>query len=151
LGNGEAECFGGLEVYDEIELCRLLNGEITWLRALQAPVHVDGCVPVDIGNVRPVRHEASSVDVCPERIYRRQPALGHRVDELSTARHEEWGIGGVQHTLDAALSLEHGRKIVRTAHRHRFELHAQRACGGLRPLQLHCLVGCGGWTALRLS
>ena len=38
--DGEAEGFRGLEVDDELELRRLLDGEVAWLRALEDLVHV---------------------------------------------------------------------------------------------------------------
>ena len=75
----------------------------------------------------------------PSRSMDQSPIVAASADESSTVRREEWGIG-VQQTVDSTESLERGREIVGAAHRHRFELHAQRARGGLRPLQLVCVA-----------
>src|SRR6266850_3068837 len=122
LRDRQAEGLGRPVVDHQLERCWLLDRKVTWLRALQDLVHVSGGPPPQIREVCTVRHEAPSLDVYPSRIYRGQPAPGHRVDESSTVRHEELGIG-VQHTLATALSSERGRKIVRAAYGHSFEVH----------------------------
>src|SRR5262249_2040202 len=44
----EAESLGGPDVDHELELRRLLNGEVSWLRALQDLVHVCSGAPVHV-------------------------------------------------------------------------------------------------------
>ena len=100
-GNRQAYGLGRPVVDHQLERCWLLDRKVTWFRALQDLVHVSGGTPSQIREVWTVRHEAPSLDVYPSRMYRGQPARGHRVDEARTVRHEEWGIG-VQHTLDTA-------------------------------------------------
>jgi len=53
LGNRQTKRLGGLEVNDQFELGRLLNGKITGPRPLQNLVDVDGEVPVILPPVRP--------------------------------------------------------------------------------------------------
>ena len=43
--NREAEGFGGLEVNDQLERGRLLNGQVTWLRPFCDPIDVLGGAP----------------------------------------------------------------------------------------------------------
>jgi len=78
-----------------------------------------------------------------------QAASSHRVDELSTVRHEEWIIE-VQHTVGAAQGLERGRKIVRTAYGHFCELHAHVRARAVAPWSGIALVGCGGCDSLAI-
>src|SRR5215510_438210 len=137
-GNGQAYGLGGLAIDNQLERRRLLDRKITRLRALQDLVNVSGGTPVHVQIVRTVRHEAAGVDVLPRRIYRGHADPRHRLDEASTVRREQRGIR-VQHTVDAAQSLEGGGKIVCAAHWHRFELNAQHACSRLRSLELHCI------------
>src|SRR5262247_979890 len=55
--DGEAEGFGGLEVDDEFELRRLLDRQITWLRAFEDFVDERRTVVKHLGNVRPVAYQ----------------------------------------------------------------------------------------------
>src|ERR1043166_6036883 len=62
-GDGEAECFGGLEVDDQLELRRLLDGEFGGLGALQDLVDVGRGTPKDISSVRSIGHQAPGIDI----------------------------------------------------------------------------------------
>jgi hypothetical protein len=46
--HGEAERFGGLEIDHQLELGRLLNGEVRWPLALEYPVNISCSAPVQI-------------------------------------------------------------------------------------------------------
>src|SRR5215831_2434099 len=56
---GEAKRIGGLEIDHHLKCCRLLNWQAGRAHALQDPVGEPGDAPVCIGQVRPVRHEAT--------------------------------------------------------------------------------------------
>jgi hypothetical protein len=66
----EAERLGRLEVDDQLELGRLLDGEIAGLGAFQNLVHVGRGAPKQIGAVRSIGHEAPDLDEFPERVHR---------------------------------------------------------------------------------
>src|SRR6516165_10246919 len=66
VGGGEqrlrefhAQRLGRFEVEDEIELCRLFDWQIRWLRALQYLVHVCRGTPKEIGEACAIRHQAA--------------------------------------------------------------------------------------------
>ena len=65
----------GLEVDDELELRRLLDGEIGRLGALQDLRHVGGSAPERVPEVRRIAHEATRLHVLPDGIYPRQAVL----------------------------------------------------------------------------
>ena len=56
----QPDCLGGLEVDHQIELHRLLDGQIRWLRALQNPVHVSGGTLEQVGLAGSVGHQPGS-------------------------------------------------------------------------------------------
>jgi len=51
----QPERLGDLDVYDQLELSRLLDGEVGGLCPLQDLVHEGGIPPVEEGEARPVR------------------------------------------------------------------------------------------------
>src|SRR6266446_2645832 len=62
LGGRQAERLGGLEVDHQLELRRLLDGEVAGLGALENLIHVVGGAAVHVLRVGPVRHEAPCDD-----------------------------------------------------------------------------------------
>src|SRR5690242_20723019 len=62
----QAEGLGGLEVHDQIELCRLLDREVARLAALEDLVHVPGGAPITTNRVRPIGHETAVIDKLPQ-------------------------------------------------------------------------------------
>src|SRR6266566_1275200 len=58
LRDRQPERLGRLQVDDQLKLRRLLNGQVSGLRALEDLVDVDSGVAVDVNVVRPVCHEA---------------------------------------------------------------------------------------------
>ena len=50
--NRQADLLGGFEIDDELELRRLLHGQVGGLGAFQNLVHVSGGAPVQVGDVR---------------------------------------------------------------------------------------------------
>jgi hypothetical protein len=57
---------GGLDVDNQLELRRLLNGEIAGLGAFENLVHVGGGAPNLINKVRSIGYEASGIDILPQ-------------------------------------------------------------------------------------
>src|SRR4051812_7807790 len=57
----EADCFGNLEVDNQIKLSRLLNRQVRWLRALGQLVNIISDTAKHYGHVRSVRQYAASV------------------------------------------------------------------------------------------
>ena len=53
---GETERLGDLDVNDQLELSRLLDGEVGGLSPLQDLVHEGGKSPEEVDDARPVRH-----------------------------------------------------------------------------------------------
>src|SRR5215831_17082762 len=58
---GETERLGDLDVNDQLELSRLLDGEVGGLCPLQDLVHEAGSLPVEVDDARPVRHQAPRI------------------------------------------------------------------------------------------
>src|SRR5438270_3378082 len=70
----QAERLGGLEIDHQLELGRLLHGQVGGLGALQDLVHVRGAAPVEIEKARPVRHETPGLHTLPDAVCCRQAA-----------------------------------------------------------------------------
>src|SRR5258707_15544723 len=59
--NRQAEGLGGLEVDDQLELRRLLDGQVAGFCTLENPVHVHSSAPIHINSVRAIGHEAPAI------------------------------------------------------------------------------------------
>src|SRR5262249_30098225 len=77
---------GGLEVEDQLELHRLLDGQVPWLGAFQDAIHVVSSAPVHVRKARPIGHQAPCDDKRPRFARRWEPALGHEVEERLSMR-----------------------------------------------------------------
>src|SRR5262249_32187625 len=76
----EPERLGDLEVYDQLELCRLFDGKIGRLCPLQDPIHVGGGTPLDIKTCYAVRHQAAAItDPCRSSVHCRQFVAGREL------------------------------------------------------------------------
>src|SRR5262249_61914514 len=53
----DVESCRGLEIDHQFELCRLLDRQVAWLRALQNLVDVHSGTAKEIGKARPIRQE----------------------------------------------------------------------------------------------
>ena len=82
----EAECLGGLEIDHQLELRRLLDGQVTRLAALEYPVDVGCHAAVQSVLGAAVRHQAAVFHLLGPLIHRGQPVLrGLLDDSLSVA------------------------------------------------------------------
>ena len=62
LRNGEAQCFGSLEIDYKLVLRRRLYRKIGWLLALQDAINVAGRTPEIVGTIRSVGDQAAIRD-----------------------------------------------------------------------------------------
>jgi len=77
----KTEGLGGLEVDDQLEFGGLLDGQVSWLGALDDPVNQGGCAPEVIGVARSIGEETPRERIFPKRAHCRQPLLGHVADD----------------------------------------------------------------------
>src|SRR3569833_1563924 len=73
--NNEAQCVRSLEIQHELELGRLLDGEVGWLRTPQNLIHVDGSAAKPVDAARRIRQESPSLDILPVGVHRWQPSV----------------------------------------------------------------------------
>src|SRR5882724_7439711 len=70
-GHRDPEGLGSLEVDDQLELHRLLYGQVGRFGPFQDFIHIRGGTPEQVGPVWPIRHQTTSVHEFPEVKYRR--------------------------------------------------------------------------------
>src|SRR5262245_27369370 len=85
----------GAEIYDQLELRRLLDGEVGWFGALEDPVHIGGRAPFQVKIVCTIAHETTDLRVLPQPIYRWQPPLRCELCDLPSLI-SEYGIRDYQ-------------------------------------------------------
>ena len=108
----EAECPRGDQVYDEIELGRLLDRNIGGLRAPQNFVHIIASTPKHAGDIGTIGHESAGFDEIPITNHRRKPrALRQSVDVKPVDENERIGTH-IQGLRAAVELLESGRDIL---------------------------------------
>src|SRR5438094_7546792 len=112
LRNGEAEGFRSLEVDDQLELRRLLDGQVAGLGALEDLVHVDGGAPPLVAQTGPIGHQAARLHVLRDGADRREPVpqrelsdLGSHVELHGTAGDDERVGSCPGHRGEHALQL----------------------------------------------
>src|SRR5918995_2589266 len=76
LGDRHSERFRHPEVDDELELGRLLDGKVSWFRALEDLVDVGGRAPIVVGEAGPVCQEAARLRELAPRVHGRYAMLG---------------------------------------------------------------------------
>ena len=69
----ETERLGGLEVDDQLELCWLLDGQVSGFRAFEDLVHVHGRTAEQVEVIGTVADECSGLGVLPRLSRHRQP------------------------------------------------------------------------------
>src|SRR5947209_2399258 len=82
FGDGDAESFRSLEVHDQLEPRRALDGKVVRLGTAHYPTDVDPATPKHIRKVRPIGDETSRINVRPVKIYRGQASLLREVSDL---------------------------------------------------------------------
>src|SRR5206468_9726865 len=66
---------------DQLELCRLLHGQVSGLGPLQEAIHIVGGTPAQVMMTRRIGHETTGFDKHSVEVYRRQPTLCREVDK----------------------------------------------------------------------
>src|SRR6516225_11154644 len=69
----KAECLRGLEVDDQLELGRLLHGQVSGLGSLEYPVDIADCPAQDVAVVCCIRHQAAGLRYVAPREQAGQP------------------------------------------------------------------------------
>src|SRR5438876_10247555 len=70
--NFQAEHLGSGQVDDEVELGRLLNRDVGWLRPAQNLVDIVGGAPEHVRPICSIRHQTACFDGFPDTVHRRQ-------------------------------------------------------------------------------
>src|SRR5262245_56238568 len=81
--DGEAECFGSLEVDDELKLGRLLDGEFCRLRAFEDLVNKAGRSVILVKVALSVADQPSDIGIFLHCINRRKPMLDGELSDQS--------------------------------------------------------------------
>src|SRR3990172_3874013 len=142
----QAQRVGGREVDGQLELLRLLDGEVGGPRALQDPVNIIREAAGKVEGVGPVRHQAlaDAVHGLPPCIHRRKPALSRKVGDY-------WGVSRGQAIVEDDESagalvpggLKRRREVRRPSRFQRHELKAEFPSRGLSlaPLDSRVRIG----------
>src|SRR6476620_2607801 len=85
----EAERLRGLQVNDELDFARLLNGQIARVGALQNLVNVEGRAPQTIRNIDAVAHERSIHRPFPRPSDDRPPSRCRQPEDALSLRNED--------------------------------------------------------------
>src|SRR5262249_9223318 len=78
---GDAKRLGDLYIDDQLELSRLLDGEVGGLCPLQDLVHEGGGPPEEGGIANPVRHQTPLIREFAPGVHGRQAAAGSQGDD----------------------------------------------------------------------
>src|SRR4029450_9813875 len=71
--NAQAECLGGLEVNDQLELGRLRDRKVGWLFALENSASINAGLAPGIGPARSVTHQTTNCNELARLIDHREP------------------------------------------------------------------------------
>src|SRR4029453_11904554 len=124
-GGRQAKGLGGLQGDDELELRRLLHGEIGWFGAFEDLVHVGGGTPERVRQARAIGYEASGLHISPLLIHCREPALGGEFDNLCPLPLKQPIPQGHERANSFPSSSGEGTlELRRTSHLQGMQLHA---------------------------
>src|SRR5262245_57892655 len=141
----EAKGLGRLEVDDQLELGRLHDWQVDWLRPFENACRVDANLPVRVDGVYSITHQPASCCIFTELINCRKAVVRRQHNQLTPAGIKEW-IG--RKDQRCGLLLNHPPKgsvdLVICARMKRINLQAERARGISHVVQL-ALGGCELW------
>src|SRR6266436_4952621 len=141
VGYFKAEHPGGGEVDDEIELGRLLDRDVGWLRSAQNLIDIVASAPEEVWEVGSIGHQTSRFDVLPLIIGRRQSRAERQgVDANPVGDHER--VASDIKGLRAALErLERGSDIFGAPNFECDDIEAERLGRRLNLAHLHSADG----------
>src|SRR6266852_6382320 len=126
LRNRQPEYLRGLQIDDEVELCRLLHGQVCRLGAPQDSVNVDCSTSFHLRSIYSIGHEATRLDEILDLIDCRDPVRGRKIDDR-LSMHEHKSRRSHQYTLVVILphTAESGSEFPRSVHDERMNLYAE--------------------------
>src|SRR5882672_6551520 len=132
LRDGQPERLRRLQVDDQLELRRLLNGEIARLDTSKDLIHVASGPPPAIDDVRSVVHKTARFSKPRLARDRRQPVIQGKFGEPRSVNAKQ---SGLRHDHGAgaapACGLECALEIARAMHLERLKAHTKRFGRGL--------------------
>ena len=139
MRNGQAERLRRLEVDDQLELRRLLDGKVSRLRPLQDLVRVSGGAAEHVRTVYPIHRKTARVRELPQVKYRRQAALDRKIRNPFEIRHEHrvWHDGQSASARPGCL-FERLREIGGAPYLERMKLDSELPCWELDFFPTEC-------------
>src|SRR5215510_5822345 len=123
----QTERLSGLEVDHQLELRRLLDGQVAGVGTLQNLVHVGSGAPRQVSKVRSIGHQAPDIDILAVWEHRRQPVLCRQVHEASSLTGEHGGWQHGQSTRARPGHVQEGPvELGGMSRLHDLKLHPQR-------------------------
>src|SRR5215472_10962222 len=86
----QPERFRRPKIHHQLELRRLLDGQVSGPGALEDLVHVGCCAPVEVREACPIGHETTDLRVLPVRVHRRQTVLVRELRDADPLAREDW-------------------------------------------------------------
>src|SRR5262249_14508085 len=113
----QPQCLGGLEVDHEVELCRLLDGEVSRLRTFQDSIHVVRSAPIYGGKVCPVGEESSGLSKVLVQRDNGQQVLRRQIEDLNSVLRERYILEDDESFgATSGCSLKCAQEIALSAH-----------------------------------
>jgi hypothetical protein len=112
--DGNSKGFGCLEIDHQLELGRLLDRNVGWLRAAQNLVNQFSGAPEHIGVVRSVGDQAPGFGQYPQTPYNRQPRLLRQTIDANRVAIQERVDTDIERFCVAAEFTDRGSDIVST-------------------------------------
>src|SRR6266545_2751073 len=135
--------FSGRTVDHQLELRRLLDGQVGRLGALEDLIDVGCGAPEHVRTARPIRHEATDLRLLNLPAHRRQAALGCEVCDSCSVSSEERVRQDEEHVRPLSGDCREGSvEVVGAASLQNSKLHPQRP-GRARRLSHHEWVAAG--------
>src|SRR5690242_17673278 len=122
-----------LEINDQLKFCRLLDGDLGRLGALENLIHVSRGAAIQIHNTGAVAHQPSSFAKISPVVYRRNPIFCCEFGNLGSMRIQN-GTCQYENCISTFLGcmLEYSFNIFGAYDIQILKLHCERSCGEFR-------------------
>src|SRR5262249_37950989 len=117
---------GGLEVDDQLEFCRLLDGQLRGFLAFENTSGIDTELTVGLGTARPIAHQTTGPGKVTSRVHRGRPITGRKGDDFIGPSDEKRGGGNQKRAGLPDRRSKGGVEVVVSANIENKELHAKR-------------------------